>query len=276
MSRRVALDDFNLIAAPFVPPEWDGELAQLLEETRTFFRRFIVVGEHEADAVALWVAHSYVFATARATPYLHLWSPEAGSGKTTALEVLEVVAHKGLTADDLSGAALFRLIEARHPTLLLDEVDGVFGKKGSEAAEDHRKILNSGYRAGKRVFRCGGKNFTELDEFDVDRPKALAGLNEIPGMLAHRSIPIAMKPPRSGDSYDDFDSEEAEAAASYLRGTFELWAEAAEGDLRDPRLKPAKLPSSTHAATRSGESCSASPTSPVAAGRRRQARPRLS
>ena len=242
MSGRVSLDDFNEIPALAVPAEWDGELVQLLEETRTFFRRFIVAGEREADAVALWVAHTYVFATARATPYLHFWSPEYGSGKTTALEVLEIITHDGLTADDLTGAALFRLIDQRHPTLLLDEVDGVFGKKSSEAAEDHRKILNSGYRADKRVFRCGGKNNTELQEFDVYCPKALAGLNEIPGTLAHRAIPIAMKPPRSGDHYDDFDREEAEAAARYLRGSFELWAEAAKGDLRDPHLKPAKLP----------------------------------
>jgi hypothetical protein len=51
-----------------------------------------------------------------------------------------------------------------------------------------------------------------------------------------------MKPPRPEDTYTDFDREEAEAVASYLRGCFELWADAAEGDLRDPRLKPAKLP----------------------------------
>jgi hypothetical protein len=230
------------IPAPAVPVEWDGELAQLLEEARAFFRRYIVVDELQSDAVALWIAHSYVFQCARATPYLYFWSPEYGSGKTTALEVLEVVTREGLTVDDLSGAALFRLIEKHHPTLLLDELDGVFGKKGSDAAEDHRKILNSGYRAGKRVFRCGGKNNTELLTFDVYCPKALAGLNEIPGTLAHRAIGIAMKPPRPEDTYIDFDGEEAEAAASYLRGSFQLWAEAAEGDLRDLRLKPPKLP----------------------------------
>jgi hypothetical protein len=242
MSDRVSLDDFNAIPAPSVPAEWDGELAQLLEEAWAFFRSHIVVDELQADTVALWIAHSYVFQCARATPYLYFWSPEYGSGKTTALEVLEVVTRDGLTVDDLSAAALYRLIEKRHPTLLLDELDGVFGKKGSDAAEDHRKLLNSGYRAGKRVFRCGGKNNTDLQEFDVYCPKALAGLNEIPGTLAHRAIAISMKPPRPEDTYVDFDSEEAEAAASYLRGSFQLWAEAAEGDLRDPRLKPAKLP----------------------------------
>jgi hypothetical protein len=116
MSDRVSLDDFNAIPAPSVPPEWDGELAQLLEETRAFFQFHIVAGEVQADTVALWIAHSYVFQCARATPYLYFWSPEYGSGKTTALEVLEVVTRDGLAVDDLSGAALFRLIEATSST----------------------------------------------------------------------------------------------------------------------------------------------------------------
>jgi hypothetical protein len=109
MSGRVSLDDFNAIPAPSVPTEWDGDLAQLLEEAWAFFRRYIVVDDLQADTVALWAAHSYVFQCARATPYIYFWSPEYGSGKTTALEVLEVVTRDGLTVDDLSGAALFRL-----------------------------------------------------------------------------------------------------------------------------------------------------------------------
>jgi len=242
MSRRLSLDDFNAIPAASVPAEWDGDLAQLLEHAHRFFRRYVVVDDHEADAVALWVAHTYVFETARATPYLNFWSPEVGSGKTTALEVLEVICHGGLTADDLSGAALFRLVETRRPTLLFDEVDGVFGKKNSDSAEDLRKILNSGYKAGKRVFRCGGATRTELQEFDPYCPKATAGLNELPGTLAHRSIPIAMKPPLPSEPYHDFDPEETEQEVAVLRALLKAWAESAEGTLRDPELKPAKLP----------------------------------
>ena len=123
-----------------------------------------------------------------------------GFRKTTALEVIEVIANNGLTADDLTGAALFRLVDALKPTLLFDEVDGVFGKRNNDTTEDLRKILNSGYKAGKRVFRIGGPQRNELQEFDVFCPKALAGLKDLPGTLAHRSIPIAMKPPRPGRS----------------------------------------------------------------------------
>jgi Protein of unknown function (DUF3631) len=156
--------------------------------------------------------------------------------------VLAELCARAISIDDISGAALFRLIEEDSPTVLLDEVDGVFGKKSSDVAEDHRKLLNSGYRKGKQAIRCGGRNFTELQRFNIFCPKGLAGLKELPGTLAHRSITISMKPPRPDDLYEDFDPEEIEQEAASLCEHLREWAERAEADLRDPRLKPAKLP----------------------------------
>lgn len=222
-------------------PAWDGDLAGLLDDVGVFFRRHIIVDELQVDAISLWVLHTYVFTTGRATPYLHFCSPEPGSGKTTALDVLELLCAHAVTIDGISGAALFRLIDKAKPTVLLDEVDGVFAKKGSEAAEDHRMLLNSGYRKGKHVFRCvGHKN--EVKGFKVFCPKSLSGLHELPGTLAHRAISISMKPPRLDERYEDFDPEDVEQEAAAIRARLCAWAEAAEGDLRDPRLKPAKLP----------------------------------
>jgi hypothetical protein len=217
------------------------ELGRLLDDTEAFFRRHVLVGNLEACTMTLWAAHTYVYDTARATPYLHFWSPDPGSGKTTALEVLEVVTRCGMTADDLTGAALFRLIDKRRPTLLFDEVDGVFAKKASDSAEDLRKVLNSGYRKGKKVFRIGGHSH-EIQEFDVYCPKALAGLRELPGTLAHRSIPIAMKPPRAGDTYEDFDPDEILAESLKIRARFEVWAEEAWEAMKETARKPEKLP----------------------------------
>src|SRR5690349_6857309 len=141
----------------------------ILDDVRTFFRRFVLVTDDQAVVIALWVLHTFVYNTARATPYLHFWSPEPGSGKSTALEVLEMLTRNGIVADDLTGAALFRLVDTQRPTLLFDEIDGVFAKKNSDGAEDIRKILNSGYRADKKVYRCvGPKN--ELQAFQVYCP----------------------------------------------------------------------------------------------------------
>ena len=237
MSREEILRDTDAPVYSF-----PSSVGSLLEEVRAFFRRFVVVNDVQADAVALWIAHTFVFTSARATPYLHLWSPDPGSGKTTALEVLEVIGRDGMTVDNLTGPSLFRLVEAKRPTLLIDEVDGIFNKKQSDGSEDIRQVLNSGYRPGKRAIRMGGPQRDRVDEFDPFCPKALAGLRELPPTLAHRSIPIGMQPPLRGDVYEDFDIEEIEEDAAQLRARYEAWAESATDALRSPDLKPAKLP----------------------------------
>jgi Protein of unknown function (DUF3631) len=230
------------LLAVHLPRKIPDNLATLLEDLEAFMREFVIVTDTQAVAVTLWVAHTYVFEAARATPYLNFWSPEVGSGKTTALEVLEVTARDSILADDLTGAVLFRLVHARKPTLLIDEVDGVFNKKNNDGTEDIRKVLNSGYKAGKKVFRCGPPPARELEEYEVFCPKAMAGLGTLPGTLAHRSIPIGMMPPLPGVEPRDFDSEEVAPAALALRARCEAWGETVQETLRDPELRPAKLP----------------------------------
>jgi Protein of unknown function (DUF3631) len=100
--------------------------------------------------------------------------------------------------------------------------------------------LNSGYRRGKLAFRCVPPTH-EVVGFDVYCPKATAGLHKLPGTLAHRSIPIAMSPPRPDDIREDFDFEEAEAEAEILRMNLRSWADESDGALTNPLLKPARL-----------------------------------
>jgi Protein of unknown function (DUF3631) len=215
-------------------------LAAQLEKTKVFTRRFVVVGRHELTAIALWNAHTFVFKSARATPYLHPHSPEPGSGKTTLLDVLELIACNAVQADGLSEAALYRLIAKVRPTLLFDEVDAVFGKRNSDSTEGIRQVLNSGYRKDKKVWRCVPPAH-DVEPFDVYCPKALSGLNELPRTLAHRAIPIAMQPPLPSDLYEELDPEEVEEEAEILRLNLQAWADESEDVLRDPRLKPARL-----------------------------------
>lgn len=216
-------------------------LADLLCDARSFVRRFIVVGDVELDTIALWIAHTYVFDLAYATPYLHAHSPEPGSGKTTLLDVLGVLVKNPIEADNLTEATLFRLVQAKTPTLLFDEIDAVFGKKNSDSTEGIRQVLNSGYRKGKKAWRCVPPSH-EVKPFNVFCPKALSGLRELPGTLAHRSIPIAMKPPLPSDVYEDFDTEQAFSEAEDLRRNLEAWAAESTVVLSRPALKPPKLP----------------------------------
>jgi hypothetical protein len=223
------------------PARSHSYLGDLLDETRAFVRRFVVVGDVELVAIALWNAHTYVFDLAYATPYLNAHSPEPGSGKTTLLDVLSVLAKNPLQADNLTEAVLFRLIDAKTPTLLFDEVDAAFAKKNSDSTEGIRQVLNSGYIKNRHAFRCAPRSH-ELTEFNIFCPKATAGLHELPGTLAHRSIPIGMKPPLPSDVYEDFDPEQAVGDAEDLRRNLEAWAEEAQEVLKRTDLEPPKLP----------------------------------
>ena len=197
-------------------------------------RRFVVVGDVELVAIALWNAHTYVYDLGRASPYLHPFSPEPGSGKTTLLEVLAQTAREAIAVDGISEAALYRLIDQKRPTLLVDETDAIIGKTKSDSTEGIRGVLNSGYRKNKYVYRCVPPS-QDVRQFDVYCPKATAGLNELPGTLAHRSIPIAMKPPRPDDVYEDFDPEVTEETTeTCCRINLRSWADESQDVLRDP------------------------------------------
>lgn len=124
-----------------------------LSAVREAIQRFVVLGEHEAVAVSLFVFHTWAFAAAPATPYLLVVSPEKRSGKSRLLEVLELLVARPWRVAGASEPAMFRKIAQQQPTLLLDEIDAIFGSNG-ERTEPLRAMLNAGNRPGTCVARC--------------------------------------------------------------------------------------------------------------------------
>lgn len=227
-----------------VPEAFD--LAAHLDRARAYFSRFVVVDDPVPALVALWAASTYVFEHAPALAYLHYVSPEPGSGKTLALEVTGAISYNSIEASGISGAVLFRLISTKPCTMLLDEVDAVFGNRNpSESAEVLRQTLNAGYVPHKSIYRFNAKT-NRIEAFQVYGPKALAGLKEFPGSLAHRSLIIPMRPAlvTELDEREDFDLEEVGAEAKAICDGFQEWADlpSTEAALRDKALKPERLP----------------------------------
>lgn len=62
-------------------------------------------GEHEAAAFALWVAHTWAFDAAHATPYLLAVSPEKRSGKSRLVEVATLLVARAWPVTGASEAA---------------------------------------------------------------------------------------------------------------------------------------------------------------------------
>jgi hypothetical protein len=122
-------------------------------------------------------------------------------------------------------AALFRIIDDRHPSLLIDEADTVFNKKSSDSTEDIRGLLNNGYRRGVPFYRVAGEGKKmRVESFDVYCPKAIASIRALPDTVQDRSIVIALKRRARHETVERFRFRRAEQAAIPLREWWEAIA----------------------------------------------------
>lgn len=199
--------------------------AELLDEIRQFVRRFVVLTDAQVAVVALWVAHTYAIESFETTPYLHICSPTKRAGKSRLLDVLEALCRKPLRAAGATEAALFRAISDRHPTILFDEIDTIFGPKARDH-EDLRALLNAGFRRGTPVLRCVGEG-TKMSarEFEVFCCKALAGIGSLPDTISDRSLTISLKRKGRGEQVERFRIRTTPHEADYLRANLESWAD---------------------------------------------------
>jgi hypothetical protein len=171
----------------------DDAVALALDDVAAFVRRYVVVGDTQAVAIALWAFHTHAFAAAATTPYLSITSAEMESGKTRLLETLELVVARPWFTGRATPAVLARKIDKEAPTLLLDESDAAF-QGDREYAEVLRGVLNSGHRRSGRTSICIGQgaamSYVDLSTFC---PKAIAGIGKLPDTVASRSIAIRLK-----------------------------------------------------------------------------------
>jgi len=168
------------------PEPVDG--AELLEALAERFRRHVIISDHDAVALALWVLYTHAFEAANFSPLLLLTSPTKRCGKSTVLGIIERIAVKPLRASNITPAALFRCVEAWKPTLILDEADCFM--KGNE---ELRGIVNSGHtKMSAKVIRVEGEKH-ELRCFSTWCPKAIAGIDKQAGTIHDRSIEIKMR-----------------------------------------------------------------------------------
>jgi hypothetical protein len=148
----------------------------VLGEVRAFVRRYVVLGEAELTAVALWVLHTHALDAATSTPYLHITSAEPECGKTQLLELLETIVARPWLTGRTSAATLPRKIELDVPTLLLDESDNVFGGSAEYTAV-LLETLNTGYRrsGASTILVPDGSGGWTPKRFSTFCPKAVAG-----------------------------------------------------------------------------------------------------
>src|SRR5215467_1908373 len=177
-------------AIAFPEPEpWPQPImgAALLDDLAAAIRRHVVLPDHARDACALWVLHTYLTDCFLISPRLGVRSPTKGCGKTLLLDVLDRVVARPLPTANVTAAAIFRVIEAHRPTLLVDEADTFLYDN-----DELRGVLNSGHRKGGAVLRTVGDDY-EPRSFATYSACAIALIGSLPDTLHDRAVSVELK-----------------------------------------------------------------------------------
>jgi hypothetical protein len=207
------------------PPAENG--AAVLDDVEAFHRRFNVFPLEAAYvAVTLWDAHAHLIDCFDSTPRIAFLSPEPGSGKSRALEVIETLVPNRMMAADASASAMFRAVSATEtrPTILFDEVDAVFGPKAG-GDEQLRAFINAGHRRGAGMWRCVGDGSNQTaQEFPSYCAVAMAGLGSLPDTILTRSVIVRMRRRAPNETVESWRKRVHEPQGHALRERLAKWA----------------------------------------------------
>ena len=189
-------------------------------------KRYVVLSDTAADAVVLWVLHTWLFDKFTTTPRLAITSPTKGCGKTTVLRFLNQVVRRPKRAGSISPPALFRAVKQFSPTIILDETE-----KYIEHGGDLHALLNEGHCKGGTVLRVLGEK-QELREFSVFAAVSFSANGRLPDDLEQRSIVIEMQRRRADEGVPELREDRCEPLQNLAR-ICARWADDVADFIRD-------------------------------------------
>ncbi|MGA2233838.1 MAG: DUF3631 domain-containing protein, partial [Tepidisphaeraceae bacterium] len=199
----------TIIFDPIAPHPAPVDTAGLLTDIEATIKKHVILSDHAAAALAVWVLHTWTFELRDIVAYVAIESPEKRCGKTTLLSVLAAMTHKPLIASNVTVGALFRAIDTCRPTLFIDEADTFLAGNGTM-----RGIINSGntWRTAyvlrlsrakqNQVGRESSRAVSELPpeppsdpglkKYSCWCPKVIAMIGQVPDTISDRSIVVSM------------------------------------------------------------------------------------
>lgn len=217
------------------PEAVDG--AALLNAIATLLRTFVVFGDPKyADALALWILHTYAMDLWFISPLAVVNSPTMQCGKTTLLQIVAHLVSRALATSNITPAALFRAVEKYRPTLILDEAE-TFLKDNDEL----RGLVNAGHtRKTAIVIRTVGESHDPA-AFSTWCAKFLALIGRLPGTLMDRAIVIPMRRRLAGERVERLRLDQLERRCLPLQRQAVRWVADQTGALSqtDPDMPPA-------------------------------------
>ena len=208
-------------------PPIDG--AALLDEVEAFHRRFNVFPTEAAYvAVALWDAHAHLLDCFDSTPRMAFLSPEPGSGKSRALEIVETLVPRPMVAVNASAAALFR-VGVRTAT---DGPRSSSTRSTPSSAPRPETTRNCAASSTPDTAAPGsptGASATEPTRqcrpFPSYTAVAVAGLGSLPDTILTRSVIIRMRRRARNEKVEPFRARLHEKEGNALRDRLAKWAE---------------------------------------------------
>ncbi len=212
----------------------DSNGAELLDDIEEMLAKFVAFpNDHALVATALWACYTHALDASDTSPRIAFLSPEPGSGKTRALEILEMLVPRPLLTVNVTPAYLFRKVsdEAGPPTILFDEIDTVFGPRAKDN-EEIRGLLNSGYRKGAVSGRCVvGNGPITTEDMPSFAACALAGLDDLPDTIMSRAIVIRMRRRAPNEHIQAFRRRTHSVAGQALNDRISAWITSVWADL---------------------------------------------
>src|SRR5271165_1507430 len=133
MVQRRALFPQANVAPPEEFLDEDVDIGEVLDGIVKELKRYIVATEADYTAAGLWAAHSYLLHHEKinltVSPHLGIQARDYGCGKTLLLEILSCLISNPRLVSGATASSMFRIIDAIHPTFLIDEVDQLLGPK---------------------------------------------------------------------------------------------------------------------------------------------------
>src|SRR5262249_20515304 len=164
-----------------------ADAAKVLDNLHNDLRKYVCLRDDAAIAVPLWVLHPYCLNGTFISPRLAITSPVKRCGKSTMIDWLGTVVFDPMASVNISPAAVFRTVEEKRPTLLIDEADRFLSKNDELCG-----VLNSGHK-GNGVVHRWDPNLKKLRDFSTFSACAISMIGQLPGTLADRSIHVRLR-----------------------------------------------------------------------------------
>ena len=208
------------------PEPWEGEVdgSVLAEEVAALIGGLTYLPAAAVDAIAVWVLATYCVEHLYFAPILTVWSPTKGCGKSTLFDLLNWLVRRGFltSGPGVTAATVFRLNDARHPTMLIDEAEKLGGRN---ANTELIGLLNNGYRRGGVVSRCveAGSDY-EIQAFDAFGFRALNSIRPLWDTIMDRSIEVRIERKPRSTQLSRFNARLLEPQCRRLARKIHRWA----------------------------------------------------